>query len=130
MSTKLNVQEINDAIEHYAYKSSTKCVKYEEIKTLVGGLYDWHPVIKLSMAKQIYKGFYKYSKEIENEPESKFKTFHAFDKDVDGSKKYRIHIFSKERTNAKRKCVWLFAGLLLVLPNNLGYCRVFRLACK
>lgn len=129
MSSKLSKKEKSDAIEHYAYRTSLKCVKYEQINLMAGGLYDWHPATTFKMSKLIFNAFDESSKDLEGNKE-KCETFHAVNKDEEGSKKYRIHIFATVRTATRRRSVWIYAGILLTLPHKLGYCRVFRMPCK
>lgn len=35
----------SDPIEFYAYRTSFHCVKFDKIKILTGGIYDWHPLV-------------------------------------------------------------------------------------
>lgn len=129
MNKEQRVQQIKDAIEHYAYRTSELCVKYEEIKTMVGGWHDFHQAVKMKVAKRIFDDFFEYSKELENDNDNFVKTYHSVNKE-ESDRKYRIHIFSKERTAQKRRAVWIFAGIFLQLPNDLGYCRIYRMPCK
>ena len=46
---------IQNAEEHYTYHTSDKCVKLEELRQLVGGLYSWHSCMKYSTASRIYE---------------------------------------------------------------------------
>ena len=39
----------------YTYCTSDKCVKLEELRQLVDGLYSWHPCTKYSTASRIYE---------------------------------------------------------------------------
>lgn len=129
MCSKLKNKELSDAVEHYAYRTSDKCVKNEQIKLMVGGLYDWHPATTFKVAKKIFDDFNNSSKQLE-ENKNKCETFHAVNKEEENYKKYRIHIFATVRTASRRRSVWIYSGILLSLPNKLGYCRVFRMPCK
>lgn len=48
----------------------------------------------------------------------------------DDAVKYRIHVFNRDRTPARRKAMWINAGILIMLSNNLGYARMFSMPCK
>lgn len=129
MASKLSSQEKWDRMEHYAYRTHNLCVKYEEIKTLVGGWHDWHPVILDKVAFRIYKSFLDSSKIFE-EKNPKLETFYSVTFDDGKNKQYRIHIFNLERVENKRKSMWINAGIYLKLPTKLGYTRIFRMPCK
>lgn len=129
MASKLGTKEKNDRIEHYAYRTSQNCVKNEDIKTLVGGWHDWHPLILSQIAQRVFTSFVNVSKDVQkNNP--KVETFHAIDFDDGEFKQYRIHIFNMERVNNKRKAMWINAGICLKLKDKLGYVRIFRMPCK
>lgn len=129
MAHKLTSQERQNRREHYAYRTNNFCVKNEEIKIIVGGWHDSHPVILDKIASGIYTSFLAVSKMIE-ESDAKVKTFHSKIYDDGESKKYRIHIFTRERTETKRKAMWINAGIYIKLKDKLGYTRIFRMPCK
>ena len=54
-------EEIRNAIEHYACRSSTKCVKLEDFRQLIGGSYTWNTCIDFTMASNIFKIFCNFS---------------------------------------------------------------------
>lgn len=129
MASKLSAEDKRDRIEHYAYRTSDKCVKNEDIKTLVGGWHDWHPLILCKIAKRIFDSFVTVSKELEAN-QNKVETFHNVNFNDGETKEYRIHIFNLERHGTKRKSMWINAGIFLRLKNDLGYTRIFRMPCK
>lgn len=115
-------------MEHYAFRTSQDCVKYEEIKLMVGGWHDSHPLILAKIAKKIFTKFVDECKyEEDNDP--KVTKFHSVNYD-DGTKMYRIFVYTKERTENRRKAMHISAGIYLNLANDLGYTRIFRMPCK
>lgn len=129
MASKLSRTERNNRVEHYAYRTSQKCVKYEDIKVLVGGWHCWHPVILPKLAKKIYLQFVETSNELEQN-KTKIETLKAVDKHDEDTMMYRIHIYNQNRTEKKRKAMWTYAGIYLKLRNDLGYTRIFKMPCK
>ena len=55
----LSRQQLNDVNEHYAYQLSTKCVKLEDFRLLVGGNCDLHPCTDAETAHDIFNHFEK-----------------------------------------------------------------------
>lgn len=132
MASKITKKEKQNIIEHYAYCTSDKCVKLDAVNQLLGGLYDHHNAVLYRTAKYIFNSFVKVSHKLEkNElPTVKVDTIKSEDYDDEQSIQYRIHIFNRKRCTTRRKAMWLSAGILMKLPNGLGYTRIFRMPCK
>lgn len=130
--TNNDKEEWYNIIEHYAYRTENKCVKLDHINQLLGGNYDWHPVIGVKTAKYIFDRFVGHSKRIERHEyfNMKVENIHALDFNEDESKQYRVHIFNRGCTDKNQKAMWIFTGIFLKLPNDLGYVRVFYMPCK
>lgn len=131
MDLRYTKEQKEDIEEHYAYKSSNKCVKYDEIKAMVGGVYDSHPVIGAKIALHIFSKFTKLTRKVEGNlhPEIKVENIASFECDEE-CKKYRIFIFGRPRTATNRRQTWLKAGFFMSLGNKLGYTRIFSFPCK
>lgn len=131
MPPRFTKQQKEDVIENYAYRTSKNCVKFDNVCQMVGGLYDWHPVIGYKIATFIFQRFQTFDKKIErNEVASvKVQSLKSSEFDEEGIQ-YRIHVFNKARTKDRRQAMWLHAGICLKLPNRLGYVRIFCFPCK
>lgn len=132
MACKLTKKQKEDIIEHYAYRTSNNCVKFDKVNQLIGGLYDHHNAVQYRTAKFIFQRFVAISKKLELNKLPGIEIEHLKSEDYnDGdSIEYRIHIFNRDRCTTRRKAMWLSAGILIKLPNGLGYTRIFRMPCK
>lgn len=131
MASKLTVRQKVNIIEHYAYRTSDKCVKLDTVNQMIGGLYDHHPCINYKTAKYIYDRFVAVDEKLENNSYETLKVENLQLEKYDGETlKFRIHTFNRDRCTTRRKALWLNAGILMQLPHGLGYCRVFRMPCK
>lgn len=129
--SELTKDEWKDIIEYYAYRTSYMCVKLDDINQMVGGRYSFHPVIGEKVARFIYQRFVRHSKKIEKHEYDNVKVENIHCVDVENeSSSYRIHIYNRNRTEERRKAMWIFCGIFLKLPNGLGYTRVFYMPCK
>lgn len=120
-------------IEHYAFRSSDKCVKFEAIKQLLGGLYDWHPCTYENDAVSIFEYFECQSNNLiaGKKGYQKVETLHVYDYSDDTKKiKIKIHIFVQPRTHDDRRRLWMHAGILMKFPFKIGYCRAFLFPCE
>lgn len=127
------MNEWHDIIEHYAYRTSQSCVKLDAICQMVGGFYDHHSAVTYKTAKYIFDRFLRHSKRIQSNKYKnvKVENMHCFDhEEADGSKAYRIHIYNRNCTETRRKAMWIKAGILMKLPNDLAYAKVFYMPCK
>ena len=124
-------EEIRNAIEHYACRSSTKCVKLEDFRQLIGGSYTWNTCIDFTMASNIFKIFCNISSKVESE-EGKYSHCKTIKEAnfSEGNVSYRIHIFSTKCTNAQKRHVCVHAGILLKFNFNVGYTRIYKMPCK
>ena len=97
-----------------AYHSHSSCVKLEDLRQLLGGLYSWHPCTQIETATYIYEQFLKLSKKVYNKEGKykKYENYHVVEFE-DEKMKYRIHVFSTARLENKRKHMCINAGVLL-----------------
>lgn len=121
----------DNVVEHYAFRSSENCIKFDALNELIGGIYDCHPCTYLNDVLAIYNKFTKLSDNLIAGAKGyrKVETCHH-DTYADENKKYTIHIFVQPRTHDERRRLWFHAGILLNFPSKVGYCRIFCFPCK
>lgn len=132
MASRLNAKAKFDIIEHYAYRRSSNCIKFDTINQMIGGLYDHHPCVTYKTAVHIFDKFLSYSKKLQENkvPDLTVETLQVEETYENEKIKYRIHTYNRERCTTRRKALWLFAGILIKLPELLGYTRIFCFPCK
>lgn len=127
----LSKEEKDDIIDSYAYRTHKNCVKYDQINQLLGGWYDWHPCCTAKAAKYIYKDFKKWAYNHKNKENVQLPVdtldFVEYESE---NKQYIIQIVKTPEKRGDRSKVGINAGLLLLLPDNLGYVRIFSMPCK
>ena len=94
MTSVLTKKQWSDIVEHFAYRTSKKCMKLEDFKQFISSNYSWNPCTLKSQVVWIFSNFVKNSKKLLNgiQPYSNVKTFHFIQEEYDNVK-YLIHVF-------------------------------------
>ena len=128
MASKLTRKEFHDVCEYYAYRTSTKCVKLEELILLIGGNYDWNPRTDFKTALWTHQKFFIFNKKVRRQQgiHEKNVKMHYFEQNEENIK-FMKHIFCASCTNEKRKHVCVHAAICLKFNFGVG---VFTMPCK
>lgn len=122
-----NEETFLDVLEHYAVRTSDKCIKYDDLAELSGGLSSNRDYIEEKFANQIYTSCKKeWQRNLANNALITYQS-----KEVEKDKiSYIAHNFKEPRGTETRPQIWLNTCFKMKYPKDVTYCRVFTFPCK